>query len=90
MEALQAKITQVERELNAIKFILEIGGEENDLVSNFRRWNESKLQDTYNQLQGIYKELQAKENILLAQQQKTGILINDLEISINKICIVLI
>jgi len=83
MEALQAKITQVERELNAIKFILEIGGEENDLVSNFRRWSETELR-------GIYKELQAKENILLAQQQKTGILINDLEISINKICIVLI
>jgi len=83
MEALQAKITQVERELNAIKFILGIGGEENDLVSNFRRWSETELR-------GIYKELQAKENILLAQQQKTGILINDLEISINKICIVLI
>jgi len=83
MEGLQAEIAQVKRKLNAIEFILEIGGEENELVPSFRSWNESKLQDTYNQLQ-------AKENILLAQQQKTGILINDLEISINKICIVLI
>jgi len=74
MEGLQAEIAQVKRKLNAVKFILGIGGEENDLVPNFRKWSESRLQDYLEELQGTYKELQAKENILLTQnqQQKAG------------------
>jgi len=74
MEGLQVEIAQVKRKLNAVKFILGIGGEENDLVPNFRKWSESRLQDYLEELQGTYKELQAKENILLTQnqQQKAG------------------
>jgi hypothetical protein len=70
MDDLQVKINQIERELNAVKFILGIGGEENDFVPNFRRWDESELR-------GVYKELQAKENILLTQQLKAGAIYSD-------------
>jgi len=83
MEGLQHKIYQTERELNAVKFILGIGGEKNDLVPSFRRWSKpelrgiyNKLQDYLNELQGTYKELQAKENILLTQQQSGIVLFN--------------
>jgi len=74
MEGLQVEIAQLKRELNAVKFILGIGGEENDLVPNFRRWSKPELRGIYKELQGTYKELQAKENILLtqSQQQKAG------------------
>jgi hypothetical protein len=84
MDDLQVKINQIEHELNAVKFILGIGGEENDFVPNFRRWDESELrgvykelQGVYKELQGVYKELQAKENILLTQQLKAGAIYSD-------------
>jgi hypothetical protein len=75
---METKISEVEREITAIKFLFGIGGHQNELVENFRPWKEAdeaglrnylkELQGTYKEFQGYLKELQTKENLLLQQQ----------------------
>ena len=81
MDALIAKINGTEREINAIKFVLGIGGaipaESQGMVDAFRNWEMTRLQDylkelqgSFRELQGSFRELQVEKNLLLTQQQQ--------------------
>ena len=57
MDALIAEINETKREINAIKFVLGIGGaipaESQGMVDAFRNWEMTRLQDYLKELQDI-------------------------------------
>lgn len=59
---------ELEREIDAIKFVFGIGGHENELVENFRSWKKADEAG----IRGYLIELQTKENILLQKQLATS------------------
>jgi hypothetical protein len=70
-QEIEAKISVVERKINAIEFLLSgrrFGDPENPYIMVYEHYSIENLQTKENNLQTEKNNLQTKENILLQQQ----------------------